>query len=106
MRNFLAFLAAAIIVMGGVGWYLDWFKVSSKPSGDGHQKVEFDVNTNKAGSDVSTALQKGEQIIEKDKSAAPKSDDKGADVKADPNKGVEVKSKNIDISLPPLKPIK
>src|SRR5665213_1064890 len=26
MKNLLAFLAAAVIMFGGVGWYLDWFQ--------------------------------------------------------------------------------
>ena len=104
MRNFLAFLAAAVIGLGGVGWYLDWFKLSTKSDGDGHQKVMLDVDTHKVGSDVKSAVQKGEAIVEKDKSTAPKTDDKGVGVKADSN-GVEVTGKNIDVKLPPLPPL-
>ncbi len=103
MRNFLAFLAAAVIVMGGVGWYLDWFKVTTKPDGDGHQKVLLDVNTHKVTNDVSNAVEKGKEAIEKDKSAAPKPEEKGVEVKAS-SSGVELKGKNIDVNLPPLTP--
>jgi hypothetical protein len=101
MRNFLAFLAAAIIVVGGVGWYLDWFKLSTKPNGDGHRKVELDVDTPKVSHDVTNAVEKSRDYIEKEKSAAPKPEEKGVEIKADSN-GVELKGKHVDVNLPPL----
>jgi hypothetical protein len=99
MRNFLAFLAAAVIVLAGAGWYLDWFKFSTKPEGDGHQKVLLDVDTSKMGSDVSKGETAVKQMIDKDKSSEPKPDGKGVEVKAD-NKGVEITTPKIDVALP------
>jgi hypothetical protein len=105
MRNFLAFLAAAVIVLAGAGWYLDWFKFSTAPAGNGHQNVTIDMNTDKLGTDVTSAENKVKQIIEKDKSSEDKADTKGGvEVQAD-NKGVEVKSKNVELILP-MKPHK
>jgi hypothetical protein len=95
MRNSLAFLAAAAIVLAGAGWYLDWFQLSSNPNGDGHRQVTIDVNTNKVGTDVTTAVKKADQMIEKDKATDPKADIKGGiEVQ-----GIEVKPK-IDVTLP------
>jgi hypothetical protein len=100
MRNFLAFLAAAVIVLAGAGWYLDWFKVSSQPNGEGHRNITVDVDTQKVGSDVSTAVKKGEQILDKDKSTEAKSDAKGGvEVQVD-NNGVELKTPKISVTLP------
>jgi hypothetical protein len=62
MRNMLAFLAATILAVGGLGWYLDWYKVASRPIDlPGHTNVSIDINTTKIGTDV----QKGEQKIQK-----------------------------------------
>src|SRR5438874_1459858 len=38
MRNTLAFLAAAVIAVAAVGYYLDWFSVRGTPSPNGHKK--------------------------------------------------------------------
>jgi hypothetical protein len=57
----LAFLAAVVLILGGVGWYLDWYKVGSRPIEDpGHRNVSIDIDTRKIGADV----QKGEQKIQ------------------------------------------
>ena len=61
MRNMLAFLAATVLAVGGLGWYLDWYKVASHPIDlPGHTNVSIDVNTTKIGTDV----QKGERKIQ------------------------------------------
>src|SRR5262245_8721459 len=68
MKNFLAFLAALIIVVAGVGWYLGWFQVSSTPLVNGHKRVSVDVDTNKVKDDVKkgsdTVIHKGKELIE------------------------------------------
>ncbi len=43
MRNILAFLAAGVIILGGLGWYLGWFRFQSAPTADGHREVKIDV---------------------------------------------------------------
>ena len=52
------------------------------------------------GTNVTTAVKKADQMIEKDKATDPKTDIKGGvEVQAD-NKGVEVKTPNIEVTLP------
>jgi hypothetical protein len=65
MRNLLAFLAAAVIGFLGLGWYLDWYKVSSVPSGTpGHQSYNIELDRTKITEDVEKGLEKGEAKVE------------------------------------------
>ncbi|HZY88601.1 MAG TPA: hypothetical protein VFE78_27510 [Gemmataceae bacterium] len=61
MRNMLAFLAAVVLTVAVLGWYLDWYKVQSHSATEGHQNLSIDINTTKIGTD----LQKGEQNLQK-----------------------------------------
>jgi hypothetical protein len=61
MRNMLAFLAAVVLTVAGLGWYLDWYKVRTHPAEEGHHNLSIDINTNKIGTD----LQKGEENLQK-----------------------------------------
>ena len=103
MRNMLAFLAAVVLVLIGVGWYLDWFKFSVAPDGDGHQKVTIDVDTKKAVSEtssgLSTAGKKVEEFIEKEKPSTAKTDGSSLNINSD-GKNVEVKTKSLDVAVP------
>ena len=64
MKNFLAFLGAAIIVFLGLGWYLGWYNVLLKPGDSGHSKLEVDINKQKIGSDVQTGVKKGSEKVQ------------------------------------------
>jgi hypothetical protein len=57
MKSFLAFLALVVIVVLGVGYYLNWFKFSSTSSGD-TLNINTQVNKNKINEDVEHAKQK------------------------------------------------
>jgi hypothetical protein len=59
MRNMLAFLAAVVLTIGGLGWYLDWYKVRSETLPSGHHNVNIEIDTAKLAKD----LQKGEEKI-------------------------------------------
>jgi hypothetical protein len=62
MRNLLALVGLALVVVGGLGWYLGWYKIKSGPAdASGHRKVEFDIDTKKFGNDVHN----GEEHIQK-----------------------------------------
>jgi hypothetical protein len=76
VRNFLAFLAALVIVVAGLGWYLGWYKIDSLPLIGGHKRVTVDIDTNKVKDDVKKG---GEVVIEKGKQAVEKIADKAAD---------------------------
>jgi len=70
MKNLLAFVAAAVIVFLGVGWYLDWFRVVGAPSPAGHRAYHVDVNTDKIGTDVHKGEQKVIGAVEKARAEA------------------------------------
>lgn len=52
VRNLLALLAAAALLFAGLGWYLDWYQVSSVSALGGRQSVNIDFNSNKIRTDV------------------------------------------------------
>ncbi len=60
MRNLLAFLSAAVLVLAGFGWYLGWYKVHTIPAAEGHRAVNIDIDSKKIGQD----LHKGEEKIQ------------------------------------------
>lgn len=61
MRNTLAFVAALILTIAGVGLYLDWFKIRATPTNQGRRTVNIDINTDKIGEDLREG---GEYIFE------------------------------------------
>ena len=58
MRNMLAFFAAVVLTVAGVGFYLDWFNIHRTPSPDGHPSFTLDVNTDKISEDFHKAEEK------------------------------------------------
>ena len=93
MRNLLAFLMALILTVGGLGYYLDWFKIRTAPGTDGHTSVNIDWNalkffqdTAKAGAKVTEMLDKKAkdetEKVEADKKAKAEADRVEADKKA------------------------
>jgi hypothetical protein len=77
MRNMLAFFAAVVLTVAGVGFYLDWFNIRSTPSPDGHRSITLDVDTEKISEDFHKAeerLQKrlAEKAREKQPPVTPK----------------------------------
>jgi hypothetical protein len=66
MRNTLAFLAGLVIVLAGVGFYLDWFNIRSSPTADGHKSFTLDVNTDKMIEDARKAEQNLREKNKKD----------------------------------------
>jgi hypothetical protein len=59
MKNLLAFVAAAVMMFAGVGWYLDWFQVLGSTGASGHYSVNVDIDGTKIKEDV----QKGEAKV-------------------------------------------
>jgi hypothetical protein len=65
MRNMLALFGAALLTVGGVGWYLGWYKVRSQPASvPGQHSVNIDINTNKISADLQQGEQKLQQWLE------------------------------------------
>ncbi len=65
MRNVLAFVAALVLTVVGVGWYLGWYRVSSPPSGEGRHNVNFEFNTIKIEEDLNRGGEKVQKLIER-----------------------------------------
>jgi hypothetical protein len=69
MKNLLAFLAALVVTVAGVGWYLGWFQLSTTPAAGGHERINIDVNTAKVSKDLQEGekevVGKGQELVEK-----------------------------------------
>ena len=87
MKNFLAFVGAAILVLLGVGWYLGWYNITPQQVGQGQTRLQVDINQDKAGKDVQQGLQKGadkvHEIIDKNKQPEGSPTEKSTPSKSD-----------------------
>lgn len=72
MRNMLALVGAAVVAFGGVGWYLDWFKIHSTPAPSGHRSVNIDIDTVKIGEDLHRGTVKVQEVLDKKKDGETK----------------------------------
>jgi hypothetical protein len=58
MRNLLAFIGAVVLVVGGLGLYLGWFKVQKQSTTDpGTTRYQIDVDQSKIQHDVQGGVQ-------------------------------------------------
>ena len=64
MKNLLALVGAAVVVVVGLGWYLRWFKVGSEPATPGRAKFNVEVKTDKVESDEKKFKQAVGEFIE------------------------------------------
>ena len=55
MRNLLALIGAAVVLVVGLGWYLEWYKIGTEPAGTGHRKFNADIDADKITEDVKKA---------------------------------------------------
>ncbi len=69
MRNLLAFLATAVLVFLGLGWYLNWYSFRSVPADPGHRSYTIELNSDKISRDISKGEDKLSHALEKDKSS-------------------------------------
>jgi hypothetical protein len=67
MRNLLALLAAALLTALVVGWYLDWYTVSSTPSSPGHHSVQIDIDEGKIREDLQKGSERVKDALDKKK---------------------------------------
>lgn len=66
MRNLLALAAMALLVFLGLGWYLNWYKIATTPSADGHRQINIDLNTQKIKEDVNKGKEKVRDLLTTD----------------------------------------
>jgi hypothetical protein len=65
MRNLLALFATAVLTFAGVGWYLGWYRVQSKPAADGHRAYNVDVDAKKIGEDLHRGGERLQEALDK-----------------------------------------
>lgn len=64
MKNLLTLLGLAVVVFAAAGWYLGWYRLSVSKNLDGTLRVQTDVDTAKAGTDLSRFGRKVEGYVE------------------------------------------
>jgi cell division protein YceG involved in septum cleavage len=52
MRNLLAIVVVLVVIAAVAGWYFGWYSVERTTPTDGHEKIEIDVNKDKAKADI------------------------------------------------------
>lgn len=64
MRNLLAFVGGVVLVVGGLGLYLGWYKIQKEPSADpGTSRWQVEVDQNKFHQDAQKAIQAVQQKL-------------------------------------------
>jgi hypothetical protein len=63
MRNLLALIGLVVVVGGGAGWYLGWYKFSFSKGTEGNLQIKTDVDTKKVEDDSSTFFKKATSTI-------------------------------------------
>lgn len=66
MKNILALIGLAVVLVGGLGWYLGWYQLGTEPAASGHRKINVDVNTNKITDDLKKGTQRVGDLITPD----------------------------------------
>ena len=69
MRNILAFLAASVICLAGVGWYLGWYSVQSTAGAAGKRQVNVEIDSRKISDDLQKGTEKIQQAIDQNRAA-------------------------------------
>jgi hypothetical protein len=59
MKNLLALVGAVVVLVVGLGWYLQWFKFGSESGTPGHPKFNVEVEADKIKAD----LKKGKATV-------------------------------------------
>jgi hypothetical protein len=67
MRNFLAFIGAAVVVFVGFGWYLGWYQVTTQTAGPGQSRLQVDINREKISQDIKRGAAGVQEALEKAK---------------------------------------
>ena len=52
MRNMLALVGAAVVVVAGLGWYLGWYRIEAESAAPGYRSFDVDINTAKISQDL------------------------------------------------------
>jgi len=82
MRNILALIGGGIVLLAGLGWYLDWFSIKRQPSGEGVQSLQVDIHSKKIIRDSQNALERGSELLRELQENEGKNGTKGAPIPA------------------------
>jgi hypothetical protein len=72
MKNLIFLLFLAILGFAVAGYFLDWYKIEGVPSGEGHRKLQIDINTTKIKDDFDRGTEKVQEGINHVKDTAEK----------------------------------
>jgi len=65
VKNVIVFIVVIVLLVGGMGWYLDWFSVSRETTEDGKTNVEVTIDKDNIKDDVDKAKEKVGDAIDK-----------------------------------------
>ncbi|MCE9530167.1 MAG: hypothetical protein K8T89_03380 [Planctomycetes bacterium] len=67
MRNIFALVGLTTIAFVGLGWYLDWYRLSRQPASTGATNTtsfKVDLNPSKITEDLKRGIERGGEIVE------------------------------------------
>jgi hypothetical protein len=64
VRNLLALIGLLVVGVGGVGWYMGWYKLSLTRTSDGNLQIQTDVDTKKVSTDVTNGFKNLSTAVE------------------------------------------
>jgi hypothetical protein len=89
MRNTLALLAAVVVIVLALGYFLNWYSLVGIESQGGSHRLQIDVNTSKIKSDIDKGKTKLQQTIEEFKESADEPDVHGKLPSSSPDQSKE-----------------
>jgi hypothetical protein len=63
MRNLLALVALAVIVLAGLGYYKEWYTFKAVAAPDGHKTYTVDVDAKKIQDAVNTGKKEVSDVL-------------------------------------------
>jgi hypothetical protein len=63
MRNIFALIGVLVVGVGGLGWYLGWYKMNVTKNPEGNLQIQTDVDTKKLSGDSTEFFQKVGQMV-------------------------------------------
>jgi hypothetical protein len=68
----LALIGLLVVGVGGVGWYMGWYKISLTRTSDGNLEIKTDVDTKKVNTDVTEGVKNISSAVESKANQAAK----------------------------------
>ena len=87
MKNLVFLLFLAVLAFAVIGYWQEWFKIEGVPSGEGHRRLQIDINTTKIKSDFDRGAERVQDGISHVKDGAEKAKDAASkiEVPSQPN---------------------